>query len=91
VYSCLHINWGEPEPRVRGHGPGVRKKIEIDRADVDLLLSFCDPGSTLEEPTITAENDRRYIVVQADAERQRRLAQEHLKPNRGDAPGSGKS
>lgn len=56
-----------------------RKKIDIDRADVDLLLGLCEPGSTLEEPTITPENYCRFIVAEADAERQRRLAQEGLK------------
>ncbi len=51
-----------------------RRRVEIDRDDAELLLGFCEPGSTLEEPTITAENYRRFVVAQADAERQRRLA-----------------
>jgi hypothetical protein len=50
-----------------------RRKVEIDREDTELLLSFCEPGSTLEEPTITPENYRRFVVSQAEAERQRRL------------------
>jgi hypothetical protein len=51
----------------------IRKRISIDDEDADLLLSFCEPGSTLKEPRITDENYRRFVVAQAEAERQRRL------------------
>ena len=65
------------EPRrsvTRGAEPSwVPKRIEIDREDADLLLGFCEPGSTLEEPSITEANLRRFVIAQADAERQRRL------------------
>jgi len=53
--------------------PAERRRIEIDRDDAELLLGFCEPGSTLAEPTITEENYRRFVVAQAEAERQRRL------------------
>ncbi len=59
---------GGAEPR-----EAARKKIAIDREDADLLLGLCEPGSTLKEPSITADNYRRFVVAQADAERQRRL------------------
>ena len=36
------------------HAATLRKKIEIDSEDAD-LLSFCEPGSTLEDPSITEE------------------------------------
>ena len=52
--------------------PWDRRRIEIDREDAGLLLDLCAPGSTLEEPAITEENYRRFVVAQADAERQRR-------------------
>ena len=63
----------------RGTEPSwVRKKVDIDARDADLLLGFCEPGSTLEEPSITEQNYRSFIVAQAEAERQRRLtAQRH--------------
>ena len=69
-----------PRSAARGHEPSWdRKMIEIDSEDADLLLRFCEPGSTLEEPSITGENLRRFVVAQAEAERHRRLtAQRHL-------------
>ena len=51
-----------------------RKRIEIDREDTELLLGLCEPGSTLEQPSITKENLRRFVNAQAEAERHRRLA-----------------
>jgi hypothetical protein len=49
--------------------------------------SFCEPGSTLEQPTITeAANYRRFVVAQADAERQRRLRRHRGGPD--EVPGS---
>ncbi len=51
----------------------ARKKIDIDPDDADLLLGLCEPGSTLEEPSITQDNYRRFVVAQAEAERHRRL------------------
>ena len=53
--------------------PAERRRVEIDREDTGLLLSFCEPGSTLDDPLITPENYRRFVVAQAEAERQRRL------------------
>jgi hypothetical protein len=53
--------------------PAERRRVSIDQEDAGLLLSLCEPGSTLEEPTITPENYRRFLVAQAEAERQRRL------------------
>ena len=52
----------------------VRKRIDIDPEDADLLLRFCEPGSTLEEPAITEANLRGFVNAQAEAERHRRLA-----------------
>lgn len=65
------------EPR-RSVAPGPepswnRQRIEIDPEDAELLLGLCEPGSTLEEPTITQENYRRFVIARADAERSRRL------------------
>ena len=70
------------EPRrsvTRGPEPSwVRKRIEIDPEDAELLLGLCEPGSTLEQPSITEENYRRFVNAQAEAERHRRLtAQRH--------------
>ena len=62
--------------------PAERRRVSIDREDAALLLSFCEPGSTLEQPAITRENYRRFLVAQAEAERQRRLRR-----GRGGAPG----
>ena len=59
--------WEHAEPSA------VRKRIEIDPEDAGLLLAHCEPGSTLEEPAITEENLRLFVVAQAEAERQRRL------------------
>jgi hypothetical protein len=66
---------GEPRrSAARGPEPSwVRKRIDIDPEDADLLLGLCEPGSTLEEPSITEQNYRRFVVAQAEAERQRRL------------------
>jgi hypothetical protein len=60
-------------PRTMGSFVETRKKIDIDLEDADLLLSYCEPGSTLEEPVITEENYRLFLNAQADAERKRRL------------------
>ncbi len=54
----------------------ARKKIDIDPDDGDLLLAYCEPGSTLAEPSITAHNYRRFVVAQAEAERRRRLTRQ---------------
>ena len=70
----------EPRPSVaRGPEPSwVRKRIDIDPEDADLLLGLCEPGSTLERPSITEANYRRFVNAQAEAERHRRLtAQRH--------------
>ena len=61
---------GEGEPAT------ARKQISLDPEDAGLLLSLCEPGSTLEEPSITEGNFRRFVVAQAEAERQRRLKAE---------------
>jgi hypothetical protein len=53
--------------------PAERRRISIDQEDAGLLLSFCEPGSALDDPTITPDNYRRFVVAQAEAERQRRL------------------
>jgi hypothetical protein len=53
--------------------PAESRRVEIDREDAGLLLSLCEPGSTLDDPAITPENYRRFLVAQAEAERQRRL------------------
>ena len=61
----------------------ARRWISIDREDTDLLLGLCEPGSTIQEPSITEENFRRFVNAQAEAERRRRLAaQRHFNPER---------
>lgn len=70
-------NLPRSEPRrsvARGPEPSWdRQPIEIDAEDAELLLGLCEPGSTLQEPSITQENYRRFVVAQAEAERRRRL------------------
>jgi hypothetical protein len=56
-----------------GSSQEASRKIDIDREDAELLLSYCESGSTLEKPVITQENYRLFLNAQADAERNRRL------------------
>lgn len=59
-----------PRPLRSAH---ALKRISIDPEDADLLLGLCEPGTTLEQPSITEENLCRFVVAQAEAHRQRRL------------------
>ena len=72
------------EPRrsvARGPEPSwVPTRIDIDPEDAELLLGLCEPGSTLQEPSITEANLRRFVNAQAEAERHRRLGARRGEP-----------
>ena len=84
---CVCLQADEPGPpgprpapagrRPRSRAPdGETRRVDIDPEDAELLLSLCEPGSTLEQPAITEGNYRRFVLAQSDAERQRRFAHE---------------